>query len=67
VRIRLADRSIHPVKPMPFERPIDVLFERVSHAAYVVDFGEFEIAPDKSIVARAGTGVLWKLPADFIS
>jgi len=42
------------------------MFEPVSHAVYVVDFGEFEIAPDRTIVARAGTGVLWKLPTDFM-
>ena len=66
VRVALADRSVHPVKPLPFQRPIDVMFEPISQAAYVVDFGEFEIAPDKSIVSRAGTGVLWKLPADFM-
>jgi glucose/arabinose dehydrogenase len=66
VRVALADGSVHPVKRMPFQRPIDILFEPASHAAYVVDFGEFEIAPDKSIVSRAGTGVLWKLPTDFM-
>jgi glucose/arabinose dehydrogenase len=67
VRVRLADSSVHPVKPMSFHRPIDVMFEPISHAVYVVDFGEFEIAPDRSIVARASTGVLWKLPADFMT
>jgi hypothetical protein len=54
------------VKPLLFQRPIDVMFEPITRAAYVVDFGEFEIAPDKSIVSRAGTGMLWKLPADFM-
>ncbi len=66
VRVALANRSVHPVKSMLFQRPIDVMFEPLSRAAYVVDFGEFEIAPDKSIVARPGTGVLWKLPAEFM-
>lgn len=65
-RVRLGDRSLHPVKPLPFFRPIDVLFEPVSNAAYVLDFGEFEIAPDMGVVARAGSGTLWKLPADFM-
>ena len=54
------------MKPLLFQRPIDVMFEPITRAAYVVDFGEFEIAPDKSIVSRAGRGMLWKLPADFM-
>jgi glucose/arabinose dehydrogenase len=66
VRVALADRAIHPVKPLPFHRPIDIVFDPASRAAYVVDFGEFEIAPDKGLAARAGSGVLWKLPADFM-
>jgi glucose/arabinose dehydrogenase len=66
VRVSLDGRSVHPVKQLPFHRPIDVMFEPVSKAAYVLDFGEFEIAPDKSIIARAGSGMLWKLPADFM-
>lgn len=66
IRVALAGKSLHPVKPLPFLRPIDVMFEPVSQAAYVVDFGEFEIAPDKSIVARAGSGILWKLEAGFM-
>jgi len=66
IRVRLGDRSLHPVKPLPFRRPIDVLFEPVSNAAYVLDFGEFEIAHDMGVVAGAGSGTLWKLPADFM-
>jgi glucose/arabinose dehydrogenase len=66
VRVSLADCSIHPIKSLPFSRPIDIIFERVSGAAYVVDFGEFEITPEKGIAVRAGSGKLWKLPADFM-
>ncbi len=66
LRVSLAGASVHAVKALPFHRPIDVLFEPVSKAAYVVDFGEFEIAPDKGIVARAASGVLWKLLVDFM-
>jgi len=58
VRVSLRDWSIHPVKSPPFHRPIDVLF---SDAVYVLDFGEFEITPDKGIAARAGSGKLWRL------
>jgi glucose/arabinose dehydrogenase len=63
VRVSLPGRSIHAVKSPPLHRPIDVLF---SSAAYVLDFGEFEITPDKGIAARAGSGKLWKLPTDFL-
>jgi glucose/arabinose dehydrogenase len=66
IRVSLAGRALHEVKPLPFLRPIDVMFEPLSQAAYVMDFGEFEIASDKSIVARAGSGTLWKLPAGFM-
>jgi glucose/arabinose dehydrogenase len=67
VRVDPADWSVHATREMPFRRPIDVVFGPCGPACYVVDFGEFEITPAKGVAARAGTGVLWKLDADFMT
>lgn len=66
VRISTADWSVHPVPRLPFSRPIDIAFTPDGSNAYVVDFGAFEITPDKRIAAGAGTGRIWKLPATFM-
>jgi hypothetical protein len=66
VRVDPADWSVHATRPLPFRRPIDVVFEPSGSACYVVDFGEFEITPEKGVAARAGTGTLWKLCPDFM-
>jgi glucose/arabinose dehydrogenase len=65
VRVSPRDWSTHAVQALPLKRPIDVAFCPRSKAAYVLDFGEFEIAPDKGVAARAGSGSLWKLPHGF--
>ncbi len=31
-----------------------------------VDFGEFEIAPDKGLAVRPGSATVWKLPTHFL-
>jgi glucose/arabinose dehydrogenase len=61
VRVSLRDWSTHPLPALPLARPIDVAFCPCSQAVYVLDFGEFEIAADKGVAARAGSGSLWKL------
>jgi glucose/arabinose dehydrogenase len=66
MRIAVNDWSLHPVKELELKRPIDVIFDPSSDRAYVLDFGEFEITPDKRFAARAGSGCLWKLPPDFL-
>lgn len=66
VRVDPSDWSVHATREMPFRRPIDVVFSPCGSACYVVDFGEFEITPEKGVAARAGTGALWKLSADFM-
>jgi hypothetical protein len=66
LRVSPRDWSTHVTRALPLLRPIDVAFCPLSKAAYVLDFGEFEIAGDKGVAARAGSGSLWKLPADFM-
>jgi glucose/arabinose dehydrogenase len=65
IRISTAHWVAHPVASPPLARPIDVTFGP-DGSAYVVDFGEFEVAPDKSVAARAGSGCVWKLAPDFM-
>ena len=66
VRVDPNDWSVHATKALPLNRPIDVAFAPRGSAAFVLDFGHFEITPEKGVAARAGSGGLWKLPADFM-
>lgn len=66
VRVDPKDWSVHATKALPLNRPIDVAFAPSGSAAFVLDFGHFEITPEKGVAARAGSGGLWKLPADFM-
>lgn len=66
IRLSCRDWSPHPVRTPPVERPIDIAFDVSGNAAYVLDFGRFEITPDKGIAAQRATGCVWKLPADFM-
>lgn len=66
VRVNPVDGSIHDVRHVPFQRPIDVTFLPTGEAL-VVDFGEFEFTPTRGIAAKAGTGSIWKLPQTFIN
>jgi glucose/arabinose dehydrogenase len=66
VRINPSDWTIHPVKAPQMHRPIDVAFAPYGLAMYVVDFGEFEIAANKKVQARSGSGMLWKLDPDVM-
>jgi len=63
-RIDPADWSLHPVSAPPLYRPIDVLFAPAGDAAWVLDFGEFEITPEKKVQARRRSGSLWKVFPD---
>jgi len=65
VRVSLKDGSMHSTPPFPCERPIDVAFDPAGNL-YVMDFGQFEIAPGKGVVARPGSGGLWKFGPDFL-
>ena len=64
VRVDPADWSVHPAPAPPLHRPIDVVFAPEDGSAYVLDFGEFEITPEKKVQARRGSGSLWKLYLD---
>jgi glucose/arabinose dehydrogenase len=64
VRVQTRDWSVHPLPALPLKRPLDVVFAPDARSFYVVDFGEFEITAQKGIAARAGSGCLWKIPAD---
>jgi hypothetical protein len=66
IRVDPADWSVHPTKTVPLQRPIDLVFDSRDSAAYVLDFGEFEITEQKGVSARAGSGCLWKLTPDFM-
>jgi hypothetical protein len=55
----------HPVHVDGLSRPIDIRFAP-NGSAYVVDFGEFEITPDKGLNARAGTGRILQLETNAL-
>jgi glucose/arabinose dehydrogenase len=64
VRVDPSDWSVHPVPTPPLHRPIDVMFAPEESSAYVLDFGEFEITPEKKVQARRRSGSLWKFFPD---
>jgi glucose/arabinose dehydrogenase len=66
VRVDPADWSVHPTRMPLLYRPIDVGFAPCGSAVYVLDFGDFEITPEKQVKAAAGSGRLWKLTPDFM-
>jgi hypothetical protein len=66
IRVSPRDWSTHATRTLRLKRPIDIAFCPHSKSAYVLDFGEFEITPDKGVAARAGSGSLWKLPSSFM-
>jgi glucose/arabinose dehydrogenase len=59
VRVSLRDETVRPAPPLGLQRPIDLAVDE-SDNLYVVDFGEFEIMPDKRVAASPGTGSIWK-------
>ena len=61
IRINPSDWSLHPVSIGPFRRPIDVRFHPSGTPMYVLDFGEFEMDTQGNVLARAGSGKLWKV------
>ena len=63
-RIDPADWSLHPAVAEPLARPIDVRFNPVDGAMYVLDFGHFEMHAERGVVAEAGSGKLWRYQLD---
>ena len=58
------DWSLQTFIESPFARPIDVRFHPISHALYILDFGNFEMHAERGVVAEANTGKLWRLTLD---
>jgi glucose/arabinose dehydrogenase len=65
IRVRLADRSLHPVEGPDLLRPIDVACHPRDQALYILDFGDFEVGRGGELRASAGSGELWRLEAQF--
>jgi glucose/arabinose dehydrogenase len=42
------------------QRPIDVRFNRCEGLWYVLDFGQFEMAAEQGVIAKAYSGKLWR-------
>ncbi len=62
-RIELLENSatLHPTGWGPFHRPIDVALTPDGESALVLDFGEFEMDAERGVVARAGSGAVWRV------
>jgi glucose/arabinose dehydrogenase len=53
--------TLHPTGWGPFHRPIDVALTPDGKSALVLDFGEFEMDAERGVVARAGSGAVWRV------
>lgn len=60
VRIDPTDWSLHSVIADPLNRPIDIRFEPISKALYILDFGYFEMHAERGVIAEARSGKLWR-------
>lgn len=60
VRIDPTDWSLHSVIADPLNRPIDIRFEPISKALYILDFGYFEMHAELGVIAEARSGKLWR-------
>jgi glucose/arabinose dehydrogenase len=54
--------TVHPLLGEPLQRPIDVRFNPVDRALFILDFGSFEIGAGGATVTDPGSGRLWRLP-----
>jgi glucose/arabinose dehydrogenase len=59
-RIDPADWSLHTLIAEPFMRPIDVAYHPLTHDAYVLDFGKFEMTA-RGVAAEPRSGKVWKV------
>lgn len=59
-RIDPADWSLHALAAGPPARPIDVAIAATGTYLYILDFGQFEMSAANGVVARAGSGGLWR-------
>jgi glucose/arabinose dehydrogenase len=66
-RIDPADWSLHTVVTnTALERPIDVKFDPTGSAAYILDFGHFEMLENGGLDAEARSGKVWRVPVSDI-
>jgi len=61
VRIDPSDWSLHPMISGPLARPIDVRFNPLDGAMYLLDFGQFEMTDERKVAASAQSGKLWRV------
>lgn len=61
VCLDMNDWSLQELVRARLHRPIDVGMGPKDQALYVVDFGQFEMAPHGRLVAEPGTGGLWRI------
>lgn len=61
-RIDPADWSLHTVATGPLKRPIDVKFDPAGNAAYILDFGHFEMLEHRGLEAEPRSGKVWRIP-----
>lgn len=64
VRVNPSDWSLHPFVAEGLLRPIDVHFNSVGDALYILDFGHFEMLDNGAVNARANSGKLWKMSTE---
>jgi glucose/arabinose dehydrogenase len=60
-RIDPSDWSLHAIGAGPLDRPIDVRLNPVDGCLYVLDFGRFEMRPERGMDAEPQSGRLWRL------
>ena len=61
-RVDPSDWSLHPLLDEPLQRPIDVRFNPLDRALFILDFGAFEMGDEGRAVAQPASGRLWRLP-----
>jgi len=65
VRVDTRDWSMHPFVQGELLRPIDVQFNAVDGALYILDFGSFEMMSKGGVSAEPGTGKIWRVGATW--
>ena len=61
VRVDPSDWSLHPMVSGTLARPIDVRFNPLDGAMYLLDFGQFEMTDERKVAASAQSGKLWRV------
>jgi glucose/arabinose dehydrogenase len=61
VRLDMNDWSLHQIIGDPLQRPIDVGLGPRDSSLYALDFGHFEMASGGRLMAKPGSGGLWRI------